>query len=101
MRDVQLASMSFLPEWQVEPDPVLLPNEKAKRTYDDDALRNLRRMGKKSAVDFLNAAIERRIRTGAISESEANEWRKKLLPLAQAEGIHQDTSDSKSVSTNR
>jgi hypothetical protein len=83
MLEFRVASTPYLPEWQVDPDPVLLPNEKTGRTYDDDRLRALRQMSKKTAEDIMNEAIEKRIMSGAISESEAGDLRKKLLPLVQ------------------
>jgi hypothetical protein len=99
--DFRIASTRYLPEWQVDPDPVLLPNEKAGITYEGDMLRALRQMSKKTSEDVMNDVIERQVRNGAISESEASDWRKKLLPLVHAEPIYQDTSDPKSAHTNR
>ena len=99
--DVQIASSRYLPEWQVDPDPVLLPNEKTGRTYDDDVLQALRQMSKRTAEDVMNEVIERQTISGAISESEASDLRKKLLPLAHTEPIYQGTSDSKNTNTNR
>lgn len=99
--DFRVASTRFLPEWQVDPDPVLLPNEKAVRTYDGDLNGELRQMSKKTAEELLNEAIEKRMISGAISESEASDLKKKLLPLAHTEPIYKGTSDSNSSNTNR
>ena len=99
--DFRVASTRYLPEWQVDPDPVLLPNEKGGRTYDGDVYGELRHMGKKTAEELLNEAIEKQMINGAISESEANDLKKKLLPLVHTEPIYRSTSDSNSVNTNR
>jgi len=63
--DVHLASMGFLPEWQLEPDPQRISNKRTVRTYDDDLQTESGRVWRiaihKSLADYIREAEERKL----------------------------------------